>query len=401
MSARGNLERLGRAVLLGLLIKAGADLLPPPVTASNSLERPGAIVYHLPDAHGLQQAPIVPLTQVGVIYTNDVNFPPGSPDPSAIRKVPQGISLIFADTPRPGGEFTIPPGSLIFADPESEEVDPSLFQQWLPYGNTFATTSSGSWIASFDTRFTPSDGSVLIPPPTAQLISNEITGFDFGPGRIFYTDDQSQRYGEWEVGPDGQLNTVDDVITEKRFASLPGFTSIDAEDLVVAENGQSLLVAGGDTGKVVEVYIGPNGVGGGDDAIVDEYSTATADVKQKDPEGIATCYYPFGEETTVVISNARNPDEPFATEFTRINGVTRVKRYFDFSAATPAVARAGGLDCDVALDGAGNQTVTLRVADRGSVDTNPDDTVVVYDGRIYEFQYTEEVYPVFLPAVLK
>lgn len=396
MPLRGNLERLGTAVALGVLLRMAADLQKPPVAQSLPSQRPGAVL-HVPERN--LQAPVIALTQVGLIYTNDVNFPPGSPDPSAIRKVKNGNSLTFAGTPRPGGDVTIPSGSLIFSDPESEEVDPGLFNTWLPYGNTFATTAAGSWSATFDTRFTPSDGSQLDPPPTAQPISSEVTGIDFAPGSWFFSDDVSQRYGEVRVGPDGKFNSPDDEVITKRFASLPGFTTIDAEDLVRIDDDR-LLVAGGATKQIVEVFIGLNGVGGGNDAITDTYPTDT-ELAQSDPEGIAICHYPYGEETIVLISNNRQPDEPFVTEFTRTNGVTRVKRYFDYSGASTTIDNAGAVDCDVTVDAQGNQTVTLWIADRGPVDTNPGDTVVVYDGVLYEFQFTETVYPVFLPAVLK
>jgi len=160
--------------------------------------------------------------------------------------------------------------------------------------------------------------------------SNEPVGISFDPagGRLWYSDDVRGSIFEVEFGPDGELGTADDVVSELRNIDDAGCT--DLEDLTYNSFDEHLYTTADGT-HICKVGVGANGEFDGvppqGDDVVTVIGVPTSPFL--DPEGIV--YDPFWN--TLVIADRATRD---LYEITPEGGVLR-KIDVDFpSGAKPA-----------------------------------------------------------------
>jgi len=173
-------------------------------------------------------------------------FSPPSPDPSGLT-------------------YDSLANRLVISDGEVEEMS-----IWAGV-NLFETTLSGSLLEGFSTRF----------------FSDEPVGVAFHPlsHHLFFSDDDSRKVFDVDLGADGRFGTSDDRI--RSFSTTP-FGSGDPEGIAVDSIQNHLFIADGVNAEVYEILPGVNGVfdgvpPGGDDQ-VKHFDTSVLGIQ--DPETV-------------------------------------------------------------------------------------------------------------------
>ena len=174
------------------------------------------------------------------------------------------LSLLSPPSPDSAGLAYLPDtNSLLISDSEVNEI-PSLFTG----DNLFRTTLAGN----------------LIETLTTIGFSSEPTGVAYNAtnGHLYVSDDDSRRVYEVNPGADGNLNTLDDVVTS--FATT-SFGCTDPEG--IAFGSGNLFIADGLNEEIFVVDPGPNGVFDGvtsGDDVVTNFDVTSFGIQ--DPEGV-------------------------------------------------------------------------------------------------------------------
>lgn len=380
---------------------SGADGQDNPVVSDSTADADDAYLGPTTVLTDTLPGPIVTPESFSVKHTDATFVSPGSSDPSGITVVTE--PLTFANAPYPGGQVTVQPGAICFTDAEYGESASEYLDQHLPYADLHCVTADGVQVAGIDNRFTPSDGSVITPTVPVQMISDESTGITvLGENSLLFSHDNYRGLIGWSAGPDGMLNTTDDVVIKKKFAQFAGSTDvgpIDGEGVAVVDAVHGIVnIAGGDQRKLVQANLGTDGLGG---AITDTLTLLIPDtsiVRQPDFEGGTECAGPLGQTTAMISNHLPTGETRYITELSSPN---TVRRYIDLSGIEPKIESAGDLACQVLVDNDGNSHTIFTVADRGRKDTNPGDNPPLLDGRIFTISVDDQQHidRVFLPLV--
>jgi uncharacterized protein YjiK len=118
--------------------------------------------------------------------------------------------------------------------------------------------------------------------------SNEPTGvaYNTSDGHWFFSDDDAKRVFEIDPGPDGTMDTADDVVTSLNTVD---FGSSDPEGIAFDTLQGYLFIVDGGAAEIFELSPGSNGVfdgvpPDGDDVVAGQFDTASLNVN--DPEGV-------------------------------------------------------------------------------------------------------------------
>ncbi len=192
-------------------------------------------------------------------------------------------SLWSPPSPDPGGiDWWAAKNELLVVDSEVEElVCPNP-----PYPTYNPGPPENCPIATTITHYQGVNAWETTTAGTVQRTS-DTTSYTVGPtdvrtdgSTVYMTDDNLDRVFVIDVGPDGQLNTTDDVRTS---FSTRAFNDYDPEGIDYA-NG-TLYVTGGVSNEVYHIDPGQNGVFDGTDDQVSCFDTAS--LGTRDPEDVA------------------------------------------------------------------------------------------------------------------
>ncbi len=264
-----------------------------------------------------------------------------------------------APSPDPSGAAYLPEGTLLVVDGEVDEID-HIFEH--TGANMFGITLDGT----------------LEYTGTTKSFSHEPTDAAYNPanGHIFISDDnnwgtaqnQERRLFEVNLGPDGELNTDDDVVT---YFKPSEFDSLDPEGLTYDPTSGVLYIADGLNAEVYRVDPGPNGkfdgiaAEGGDD-VVTHFDVEVLGIF--DPEGID--YDPISGNLLMT-----GNDPALLYELTTDGDLVRT---YDISEAS--IIKPAGV---VMAPGSANpRKASYYIMDRG-IDNNSDP--MQNDGKIFEF----------------
>jgi hypothetical protein len=261
-------------------------------------------------------------------------------------------------SPDPAG-ITYDPGAgrLIISDCEVEETP--LYAGT----NLFLSTLDGVQSAS-------DPGGTTLP------WSREPTGVGYraADGRLFVSDDDTDRIYEVRAGADGRHGTPDDVVTSFSVRSLG---SGDPEDVAIdmeLTSDNHLLVIDGGTKKIYDYGPGGNGVFDGQPADGGDDTVSVIDVGRHgalDPEGVA-----FDARRNTILAL----DGPSKRVY-ELNRQGQLLNIVDIRAAQPK--KAAGITIAPASNGSG--ALNWYIVDRGvDNDNNPQEN----DGRFYEMAVT-------------
>ena len=333
---------------IGLAFAADEDLVEIPALMSlpqgmtfapsgDLTDDPGQMNLYIADADGSgqimevsfnQPVPLESTAQASLIQTiRTSRFSPPSPDPAGITYLNASDSLLISD---------------------SEVNEMPIFRGI----NLFEISRTGFLI---DTAATTS-------------FSNEPTGVTVNPdnGHLFFSDDRARKVFEVNPGPDGRLNTGDDIVTSLGTRS---FDCFDPEGVAFDTKRGVLFIVDGVNSEVYRVAPGNNGVFDGEspdgDDRVSHFDTSRLGVT--DVEGIA--YDSDGDSLFIV----GKPEEALA----QITTTGLLIQMIDISAAN--AEKPSGLS--YARGSVKPSVKNLYIADRAlDHDLFPN----VNDGKIYE-----------------
>ncbi|MCC6454650.1 MAG: hypothetical protein IT328_06885 [Caldilineaceae bacterium] len=271
----------------------------------------------------------VMLTLVRTI--NTAAWSPPSPDPSGITYLPDTDILLVVDG-------------------EVEEMPP-----YFAGVNIFGSTRAGQL------SYTKSSLDYSIEP----------VGVAYNPANkhLFISDDNRKKVFEINPGPDGQLDTNDDIVTS---FSTQAFNSRDPEGVDYDPGSGHLFISDGTNNEIYRVNPGPNGrfdgvPGSGGDDIVTNFDTAIYGIR--DPSGVA-----FNTATGTMLVVAGNNDRIHMHELSTTGALVQIYN----------ISAANGMRLDgvaIAPGSTNPQVMNFYIADRRvDNDRDPNEN----DGKIYE-----------------